>query len=190
MAACRVWNVITELSFSPFLGSDSLTRGPWSTLLPLAYRKWKAGREESYKCSREIIPLALIGSLLSQSLWPGECDALIGWTSVTCSTPISRVALSMAKISQSPTTALWGHQSLRNSLIFHARKLVVFSRSIGVSLNMDLMKKERRDEHLAPSVGDRNILCLTWHSRPLKVFELAGWVFTFFMYVDGLEQVS
>lgn len=36
---------------------------------------------------------------------------------------------------------------------------------------MDLMKEERKGEHLAPSIGDGDIFCLTWHSRPLKVFE-------------------
>lgn len=58
----------------------------------------------SYKCCRKIIPLSL--SLLNQSLWGGECDTLIGWTSVTYSTPIFRIVLSRAKNSLSPTRAL------------------------------------------------------------------------------------
>lgn len=80
----------------------------------------------------------------------------------------------MPSISQSSPTALQGYQSLENYPLLQMRKHVGFSTGIEVtvSLNMDLMKEGRKSEHLAPSIDDRDLLSLTWHSRLLKAFEI------------------
>lgn len=61
MAACRIWNVITELRFSPFLGSDSLTRGPLSTLSPLAYLGFIFSQMEAWQRRKRASPTSIPG---------------------------------------------------------------------------------------------------------------------------------